>query len=414
MITALAIGSRGDVEPQALLAGELTRRGFPTTVVAVNEYAELVRSHGAAFRGIGAGMAEMDAAADSWRGRLALLSSVAQADILDAWLRRRADAVATVLDGLVEPGSLVVTGLASRDAALALVEGRGCRMATLLHTAVLPTLQRASFVEGRRFTRWDGYNLAAARWWWTMTSGLSLATSGPLRRRLGLPRGSRRRLRELADVHPILLAASPTLVPPAPDWPATATMTGAIVAPDPDDYRPDALLADFLDSHERPVYLAAGSLNDAGGPQWLDRIVDVARLSGRRVVTLARRGQPTEVIDDLVCTVRSTPHAWLLPRMAGIVHHAGAGTTVAALRSGRPSTAVPLMFDQPYHAARAAALGVGPAPLSLRRASAPALAALIRDLTSGRYDARAADVERRVRAEDGLDRTVEKVIAIQR
>lgn len=45
--------------------------------------------------------------------------------------------------------------------------------------------------------------------------------------------------------------------------------------------------------------------------------------------------------------------------MAAIVHHGGAGTTMAATRSGMPQVIVPQIADQPYWAGRVADLGIG-------------------------------------------------------
>mgnify|MGYP003377308334 CR=1 FL=1 len=55
-VTFLAIGSRGDVEPLAILAAAMVAGGRSATVVAVDEYADLVRGYGAGFRGIGPAM----------------------------------------------------------------------------------------------------------------------------------------------------------------------------------------------------------------------------------------------------------------------------------------------------------------------------------------------------------------------
>jgi UDP:flavonoid glycosyltransferase YjiC (YdhE family) len=57
-------------------------------------------------------------------------------------------------------------------------------------------------------------------------------------------------------------------------------------------------------------------------------------------------------------------HAWLdfgqtLPRLAGIIHHGGVGTTHAALRYGLPQVAVPHAGDQQPQAGRITAAGVG-------------------------------------------------------
>ncbi len=57
-------------------------------------------------------------------------------------------------------------------------------------------------------------------------------------------------------------------------------------------------------------------------------------------------------------------HAWLdfgqtLPRLAGIIHHGGVGTTHAALRCGLPQVAVPHAGDQQPQAGRITQAGVG-------------------------------------------------------
>jgi vancomycin aglycone glucosyltransferase len=51
----------------------------------------------------------------------------------------------------------------------------------------------------------------------------------------------------------------------------------------------------------------------------------------------------------------------LFGRAAAVIHHGGAGTTVAAARAGVPQVIVPQIGDQPYWARRAAELGIGAA-----------------------------------------------------
>lgn len=405
-VTFLAIGSRGDVEPMAILAGALVSAGVPATVVAVDDYAGLVRSRGADFRGTGTTMAAMEHLGQGWLGHLALRTQLAQPLLLHRWLSGLAEPLAETLGDLVEPGTLVVTGLASRDAALALVEARGCRLVTLLHTAILPTTHRESHLEGRWFLGWQWRDRLVTQWYWETTSGLSRATSSALRKRFGLRQPTAGQSTAAADREPILLAADPTLVPAAPDWPATCLQTGVITAGPPAEWTPPGHLQDFLEAGPKPVHVGLGSLNDSGGQRWLDLIVAAARLSGRRIVTPALRGAEPEILGGLVCTVGEVPHGWLFPRMAGLVHHGGAGTTAAGLRSGVPSVAVPAMFDQPYHARRLATLGVGPAHVPLHRLTAGRLAALVVALTGGSHTERAAAVGAQVRAVDGLARTL--------
>ena len=405
-VTFLAIGSRGDVEPMAILAGALVARGVPATVVAVDDYAGLVRSRGADFRGLGVTMSTMEGLGRSWLGQLALRTPLAQPLLLHRWLAGLAEPLAAALSDLVEPGTLVVTGLASRDAALALVQARGCRQVTLLHAAILPTTHRESHLEGRWFLGWRWRDAVVTRWYWETTSGLSRATSTAMRSRFGIPRMTSSESTAAADREPILVAADPTLLPPALDWPPTCRQTGAITAPVPADWTPPEQLEAFLAAGSKPVFVGLGSLNDTGGRRWLKLIEEAARLSGRRIVTPALRGAEPAILGGRVCTVADLPHGWLFPRMAGVIHHGGAGTTAAGLRAGVPSVAVPAMFDQPYHARRLAELGVGPRHVPLHRLTAGRLAGLVVSLTGCSHTARAAAVGEQVRAVDGLALTL--------
>lgn len=75
-------------------------------------------------------------------------------------------------------------------------------------------------------------------------------------------------------------------------------------------------------------------------------------------------------------------HQDLFTRVAAVVHHGGAGTTMTVAKAGAPQVIVPQIADQPYWAARVAGLGIdaahdGPAPtvaslsLALRTALTP-------------------------------------------
>ena len=398
-VTFVAVGSRGDVEPLAILAGAVAAGGRAATVVAIDEYADLVRGHGAGFRGIGSALHHMERMSRGWLGQLAFRTPLAQPLLLRRWLAGLAEPLADALDE-VPPGSSVVTGVASRDAALALAQHRGVRVATVLHTAVLPTAERESHLEGRRFWGRPRADRAFTDWYWRQVSGLSRATSAVFRARHGLPTSAQ----QAEDA--LWLAVDRVLVPTARDWPGGVVQTAAIrPAPDGSRTPPDPLAA-FLAAGPRPVYVGLGSLNDAGGQRWLQLIVDAARQAGRRVLTPAVPGTQPGVIDDLVCTISPAPHDALFPRLAGVIHHGGAGTTAAALRAGVPSVAVPAVFDQYYHAHRLHVLGVGPAPVRLPKLSQVRLAGLLTALTSGDHDERAQRVGEQARTVDGTAATL--------
>ncbi len=115
-------------------------------------------------------------------------------------------------------------------------------------------------------------------------------------------------------------------------------------------------------------------------------------------------------LPDHVFQIDAAPHDWLFPRTAAVVHHGGAGTTAAGLRAGVPSIVVPFFADQDFWGERVHALGAGPKPIPQKQLTAEWLAEAIRvAVTDQAMRARAADLGRRIRAEDGVGRAVEVI-----
>jgi UDP:flavonoid glycosyltransferase YjiC (YdhE family) len=104
-----------------------------------------------------------------------------------------------------------------------------------------------------------------------------------------------------------------------------------------------------------------------------------------------------------VLVLNSVPHAWLFPRMAGVVHHGGAGTTAAGLRAGVPSLLIPHAADQPYWARRTKELGVGADPIPRKKLTVERLAEGIRSMVSEpAIRESAAKLGEAIRAENGV------------
>ncbi len=228
--------------------------------------------------------------------------------------------------------------------------------------------------------------------------------------KLGLPPlplgGPAARIRKNA---PTVLGYSPSVVPPPADWPSDVHTTGYWFIDEPPGWQPPSKLTDFLDSGTAPVYVGFGSMPDADARQTTQLITEALRISGERCVLLSgwsRLGDGT--LPDTVYPVDSIPHSWLFPRMAAVVHHGGAGTTAAGLRSGVPSILTPYAADQFFWAERVEALGVGPKSVSYHMLTVEKLAERIRQaVTDKAMRERAEAFGRRIEAERGVDRAVE-------
>lgn len=170
------------------------------------------------------------------------------------------------------------------------------------------------------------------------------------------------------------VASDPVLDPWTGDPALDAVQTGAWIVPDPRPLPPELLA--FLDAGTPPVYVGFGSMPLHGSEDPADEAVAAIRAHGRRAVLM--RGwadlTPAEAADDVFVLPEVNQQA-LFPRCATVIHHGGAGTTLAATRSGTPQVVVPQAVDQPYWAARVAELGVGvahagPTPTSTSLAEA--------------------------------------------
>jgi UDP:flavonoid glycosyltransferase YjiC (YdhE family) len=114
-----------------------------------------------------------------------------------------------------------------------------------------------------------------------------------------------------------------------------------------------------------------------------------------------------ESLPDSVYMVDSVPHTWLLPRVAAVIHHGGAGTTAAGLSAGVPSIVTPFMGDQAFWANRVFELGVGPKPIARRHLSVSHLSdAIATALGDDAMRQRAVDLGSRIRSEDGVANAV--------
>ncbi|XP_020097037.1 sterol 3-beta-glucosyltransferase isoform X2 [Ananas comosus] len=116
----------------------------------------------------------------------------------------------------------------------------------------------------------------------------------------------------------------------------------------------------------------------------------------------------------LFCFSGSVPYSWIFPQCAVAVHHAGSGTTAAALHAGIPQVVCPYLLDQFYWAEKLCWLEVAPEPLQRQHVTpdsddsasiveaAEALSRAIRLALTPEMKEQAAKIAERVSSEDGI------------
>jgi UDP:flavonoid glycosyltransferase YjiC (YdhE family) len=235
-----------------------------------------------------------------------------------------------------------------------------------------------------------------------------------LRAEVGLPPTRESPLFEGKHSPSLVLALfSKLLADKQPDWPPQSAITGFPFY-DGGGGLPPAL-ARFLDDGPPPIVFTLGvSAAMVAGPFYRHSAA-AAKLLGRRAVLILNdsRNRPP-ALPNGVAAFDYAPFSELFPRAAVIVHAGGVGTSGLAMRSGRPTLAVPYAHDQPDNAERVARLGIARTVPAWRYTPGRAAAELRHLLQNPVYRERAAAVGERVRREDGVGNACDALEALLR
>lgn len=382
-ITLLTIGSLGDVLPCLALGRELRSRGHEARIAALSGFRGRVEAAGLEYLEI-AGEARSTieeligvdvGPLEYFRGLERLLDGAKVSLFPD--LERACDDTDLVAYS-------VLGGIAYHPA-----QARGLPCVRLMFVPLDPTsdfpTMTAPRLFGGRFRAYNRLTYALGDLMWARFTRRKL---GPWRAHLGL-----RELRPLEFPYrrgesnapvPTLCAFSEALLPKPAGWGDHIRMTGFLTDPPgyAAAYSPDPGLERFLSEGPKPVYVGFGSMVGGDFSRLLSIVLGACELAGTRaVLSSGWGGLGAESLPSWAFQSGYLPHEWLFTRVAAAVHHGGAGTTAASLRAGLPTVIVPFGGDQPFWGARVAELGAGPRPLSVRRLSASALAAAIREAT---------------------------------
>lgn len=396
----MTAGSRGDVAPYTGLGHRLHRAGHTVTLVTHGRFEPLVAGSGAAFHALPVDpRAELESTpgrslhdSASSAGKLMRIVGMARrlvGRMTDDLLAAAAESDALLLSASLAPlGHTIAEGLR--------LPSLGVYLQPLAATREFapPMLSGGSWGGTANRIAGQGVSLAVER--------VFAGAVPSVRARLGLPpvrAGAAWRMRE-RQRWPVQHGFSPVVVPRPADWRPGLDVGGYWWPYDSGTQLP-AEVDEFIDAGPPPVFVGLGSATVPDAGRLSAQVVTALRRAGLRGVIQRGWGGLAADGDDML-TIGDVPHALLFPRMAAVVHHAGAGTTAAGLRAGVPAVPVPIQFDAGFWSARLVSLGVAPDVVPLRRLTVPALAsALVRATREPAYRERARSLGARVRGEDG-------------
>jgi len=411
-ITMIAGGSRGDVQPYVALGKGLKDAGHTVRALAPQDYQDLITAYGLDFFEMGSGVQAM--------AQSQIQDIVEQGNILKilAVTGQGANQLAlqSASNGLIAcAGSdLIIAGFAGLSTGMALAEKLGIPFLQAHLMPFTPTNEFPSVLTPQipqtPLTKWANsvsHRFAQQMMWQMLRSADNKARKQVLEMKPAPFWGPFASLQR--EAAPILYGYSPQVIPPPADWADPIQVTGYWFLDPPADWEPPSDLVNFLQAGPPPIYVGFGSMLSRKPEETADMVLAALACTGQRgVLSSGWGGLKKENLPETVFMIGSIPHAWLFPKMSAVVHHGGAGTTGAGLRSGVPSIITPFFGDQPFWGQKVYELGVGPKPIPRKRLTVDSLTEAIQQAVSDTEMRKSASsLGERIRAEDGVARAVE-------
>lgn len=413
-ITILATGSRGDVQPAAVLGAELVDRGHEVVLATTDDLAHVGEAVGLPVVPFGF---DMRAFLRSAQGQEFLRNSDVH-EYLSGFVKMKETHAPVMHPAMVaacRDADVIVSNTLLLDEAACLAEAGGAAVVALHHAPRRSNSRYPSFMLTRRRVP-RPLNRAThalyARWEWKATASYT----NDFRRSLGLPPTAIPIARRLSAVGALELQAyGAALVPDLVSWSPRFPLTGP-VAPTPEQRERwgeatwDADLEEWLGAGDPPVFFGFGSMPVADPATLFALVQDVCRDLGevRGLVGAGWTDLATADATDQVRIVGPVDHTLLLPRCAGAVHHGGAGTTAASVGAGLPTVVCAVAFDQPFWGRRLQDLGIGTwSPF--REMTAATLTEALRRVLTDQTAQRARTVGAALRQEDGTQAAATRI-----
>ena len=412
IITAVAVGTRGDVAPLAELGEEMISRGHRFRILTSGAFRQLVESKGVEF-------SLLDTDADHVMKYL-VTEYKTSLDFAKGMFRLKKENPSFMEQTLaaVRGSDLIMYGTCAAFARHA-AEYLGIPCARVFYSPMDPTSQYSLYTD-----HFDSESVRKS--YRHIRIGMNIMTMFALnkwRRSARLAKWKANstytdlNARKVLTFYPV----SPQLMPPDPGWGNHIHVTGYWYHPEESSaaYKAPEDLAAFLSSGPKPIFVTFGMAESHDLAILQRRTVEALKNAGIRAVIQAfQLPEKDKYNTDLLYFIGNVPYSYIFDKVRAVVHHGGNTTNGMGLRAGLPTLVIPLALDQYFYGRMDHRLNLGPRPLYIRRRLCTAfeIRDALTDLVSGKYDRAAKDIGRKIRNENGIKiaaDTIEKYVESQ-
>lgn len=405
IVTAVAVGTRGDVNPLAELGEEMIKSGHEFRILTSEAFRPLIESKGVTFL-------RLDTDADHVMKYLVTDYRTSR-DFVKGLFKLKKENPGFMEQTLsaIKGSDLVMYGTCSAFARHA-AEYLGIKCARYFYSPMDPTAQYSLYTDDFNSDKvLKSYN--------GLPDGMSLMTMIALnkwRKSAGLPKWKiSSRYTELGGRKVLTFyPTSPLLMPPDPAWGDHIHVTGYWYHPKESikEYEEPKELKDFLTAGERPVFVAFGKAESPELARLQLLTLEALEKTGIRAVVQAfQMPEKDRINTDKLFFIDNVPYAYIFDKVRAVVHHGGNTTNGLGLRAGLPTLVIALALDQYFYGRVDHKLGCGPKPLYIRKklCTVEEIADSLRELVSGKYDVTAQKISEQIMKENGVAEAVKAI-----
>lgn len=364
-LTIVTSGSRGDVQPYVALAIGLRNLSHDITFVTNENHTHFIESHGFKIYKI---KGDIRAIVESEEGAR-LLESGYSINFLLKFINIYKEFLGTFLEDLYDgcQGSegiiySTVTSSAYFVAQSMNIPSIAAYLQPINRTNEFPVFLFPPNTITTKLTNYMSYVTAEQLFWQPIRSYVNDWLKNKVKTKKAPFLGLYESLKKTN--YPFVYGYSPSILPRPHDWQESIKVFGYWFLDKQESWQPSKYLVDFLEDGKAPVYVGFGSMANRSPEESAETVIKALKKTKSRGVLLSGwNGLKKSDLDDDIFMIDSAPHDWLFPQMSAIVHHCGAGTTSAALKSGVPSVPVPFFADQPFWAYQIYHLGLASKPI---------------------------------------------------
>lgn len=160
---------------------------------------------------------------------------------------------------------------------------------------------------------------------------------------------SQKQIQNALFTNDAIYTISPTLFQRPDYWKKNINVLGYHERNKVVNWHPNEELNEFLNKHPKIVLVTFGSMINPEPEEKTKILLEILERNNiPAIINTASGGliKPDKFNSDLFHFVPHIPYDWILPKMYGVIHHGGSGTTHSALKCGCATLIIPHIIDQ--------------------------------------------------------------------